>query len=233
MLTLADVSFQYKMKKVLNDVSIQFPIGQIIGVIGENGSGKSTLLKLMAGVLRSDRGKITCKGTIVTRRQTNEIAYMPDTDLFYEFYTGEQLFQFFASQYTDFSYDKACIVANFLQVDRQTKLKNLSKGNRGRIKMAATLGREVSYYLMDEPFAGIDPIAREMLLKGLIRFTDAENQTIILSTHEVNEVEPILDQILLLQNGSIIAYEGMEDIRYERNEDAVQWMKSLYEEKVK
>lgn len=233
MLSLADVSFQYRMKKVLNDVSITFPIGQIIGVIGENGSGKSTLLKLMAGVLYPNRGKITCKGKSLTRRQTNEIAYMPDIDLFYEYYTGEQLFQFFSTQYADFSYDKACIVANFLQVDRKTKLKHLSKGSRGRIKMAATLGREVSYYLMDEPFAGIDPIAREMLIKGLIRFTDAENQTIILSTHEVNEVEPILDQILLLQNGRIMAYEGMEDIRYERNEDAVQWMKSLYEEKVK
>ncbi|WP_332651482.1 ABC transporter ATP-binding protein [Lysinibacillus sp. 54212] len=233
MLRLTDVSFQYTLKKVLKDVSIQFPIGQLIGVIGENGSGKSTLLKLMAGVLRANQGEITCKGKSVSRRQTNEIAYMPDTDLFYEFYTGEQLFKFFATQYSDFSYDKACIVSQFLQVDRKTKLKHLSKGNRGRIKMAATLGREVSYYIMDEPFAGLDPIAREMLIKGLIRFTDIENQTIILSTHEVNEVEPILDQILLLQHGSIVAYEGMEDIRYERNEDAVQWMKSLYEEKVK
>ncbi len=65
--------------------------------------------------------------------------------------------------------------------------------------MAVTLGREVSYYLMDEPFAGLDPIVRESLIKGLFQFTDVETQTILLSTHELYEVEPILDQIILLQ----------------------------------
>jgi len=108
------------------------------------------------------------------------------------------------------------------------RLRQLSKGNRGRMKMAATLGREVPFYLMDEPFAGLDPIVREQLIKGLIQFTDMEHQTILLSTHELYEVEPILDQIILLQNGSIIAHEELERIRDLTNTDAVQWMKAYY-----
>jgi len=215
-------------KPILQDVSFSFPVGQIIGLVGENGSGKSTLLKVLAGLLRPSSGEVLLNGTPVTRRSADKIAYLPDIDLFFDFYTGEQLFQHYASQFKDFSYDKACIVAEFLQVDKSVKLRQLSKGNRGRMKMAATLGREVPYYLMDEPFSGLDPIVREQLIKGLIQFTDIEHQTILLSTHELYEVEPILDQIILLQNGSIIAHEEVETIRDVSNKDAVQWMKAYY-----
>lgn len=228
MLQLSNVSFRYMKKTILQDVSYSLPIGQIIGLVGENGSGKSTLLKVLAGLLLPSSGEVLLNGNPVTRRSANQIAYLPDTDLFYDFYTGEQLFQYYASQFEDFSYDKACIVAEFLQVDKKMRLRQLSKGNRGRMKMAATLGREVPFYLMDEPFAGLDPIVREQLIKGLIQFTDMEHQTILLSTHELYEVEPILDQIILLQNGSIIAHEELERIRGVTNTDAVQWMKAYY-----
>jgi len=215
-------------KPILQDVSFSFPVGQIIGLVGENGSGKSTLLKVLAGLLRPTSGEVLLNGMPVTRRSADKIAYLPDIDLFFDYYTGEQLFQHYASQFEDFSYDKACIVAEFLQVDKNVKLRQLSKGNRGRMKMAATLGREVPFYLMDEPFSGLDPIVREQLIKGLIQFTDFEHQTILLSTHELYEVEPILDQIILLQNGSIIAHEEVETIRDVSNKDAVQWMKAYY-----
>ncbi|MGE8035897.1 ATP-binding cassette domain-containing protein [Lysinibacillus sp. NPDC093692] len=228
MLQLSNVSFRYMKKPILQDVSFSIPVGQIIGLVGENGSGKSTLLKVLAGLLRPTSGEVLLNGTSVTRRSADEIAYLPDIDLFFDFYTGEQLFQHYASQFEDFSYDKACIVAEFLQVDKNVKLRQLSKGNRGRMKMAATLGREVPFYLMDEPFSGLDPIVREQLIKGLIQFTDIEHQTILLSTHELYEVEPILDQIILLQNGSIIAQEEVEMIRDVSNKDAVQWMKAFY-----
>ncbi|MGE7113041.1 ATP-binding cassette domain-containing protein [Lysinibacillus sp. NPDC047702] len=228
MLQLSNVSFRYMKKTILQEVSYSLPIGQIIGLVGENGSGKSTLLKVLAGLLLPSSGEVLLNGTPVTRRSADQIAYLPDTDLFFDFYTGEQLFQHYSSQFEDFSYDKACIVAEFLQVDKKMRLRQLSKGNRGRMKMAATLGREVPFYLMDEPFAGLDPIVREQLIKGLIQFTDMEHQTILLSTHELYEVEPILDQIILLQNGSIIAHEEVERIRDETNKDAVQWMKAYY-----
>ncbi|MDM5247736.1 MULTISPECIES: ABC transporter ATP-binding protein [unclassified Lysinibacillus] len=228
MLQLSNVSFRYMKKPILQDVTFSIPVGQIIGLVGENGSGKSTLLKVLAGLLRPSSGEVLLNGKAVTRRSADQIAYLPDIDLFFDFYTGEQLFQHYASQFEDFSYDKACIVAEFLNVDKNMKLRQLSKGNRGRMKMAATLGREVPFYLMDEPFSGLDPIVREQLIKGLIQFTDIEHQTILLSTHEVYEVEPILDQIILLQNGSIIAHEEVETIRDITNKDAVQWMKTYY-----
>ncbi|MFJ7736238.1 ATP-binding cassette domain-containing protein [Lysinibacillus sp. NPDC097287] len=233
MLQVSNVSFQYLKKPILQNLSFSFPIGQIIGLVGENGSGKSTLLKMMVGLLSPAGGEVLLDGKTVTRQSADKIAYLPDTDLFYELFTGEQLFAHYASQFTDFSYEKASAVAEYLQVEKQTKLKYLSKGNRGRMKMAATLGRQVPYYIMDEPFSGLDPMVRESLIKGLIQFTDIETQTIVLSTHELYEVEPILDQIILLQNGSIVAQEDMENVRDINNQDAVQWMKSYYKERVK
>ena len=100
---LQDVSFRYRQVDVLKDITLAIPRGQMIGIIGENGSGKSTLLKLMAGLLVPTAGVITLDGDEVTRRLTHKIAYQPDIDLFYENYTGEQVFQFYKEQFDDFS----------------------------------------------------------------------------------------------------------------------------------
>lgn len=233
MLQLENVMFTYKKKPIIRNVSFSIPTGQIIGVIGENGCGKSTLLQLMAGLLRPSKGSIKLGGKKINRRFADKIAYSPDIDLFYESYTGEQVFRFYNEQFADFSLEKAHIIAKHLDVQTTVKLGRMSKGNRARIKMAATLGREAALYLLDEPFAGLDPLAREALIKALIRFVDIENQSVVLSTHEVNEVEPILDQVILLRDGMLTAMEELELIRDKRNEDAVEWMKSLYEKQVR
>ena len=229
---LQTVSFNYKRKTVLERISFDVPPGQIIGLIGENGSGKSTLLKLMAGVLVPTLGTITFDGAKVARQMANKIAYQPDIDLFYEKLTGEDVFSLYASQFDDFSIAKAKEIAQFLEVPIGVKLGKLSKGNRARIKMATFIARDAELYLMDEPFAGLDPLAREALMKAIIRFIDTEHCSVVLSTHEVNEVEPILDQVILLRDGHIRAMENLEDIRDERGENAVEWMKNLYGKKV-
>jgi ABC-2 type transport system ATP-binding protein len=229
---LQTVSFNYKRKTVLERISFDVPPGQIIGLIGENGSGKSTLLKLMAGVLVPTLGTITFDGAKVARQMANKIAYQPDIDLFYEKLTGEDVFSLYASQFDDFSIAKAKEIAQFLEVPIGVKLGKLSKGNRARIKMATFIARDAELYLMDEPFAGLDPLAREALMKAIIRFIDTEHCSVVLSTHEVNEVEPILDQVILLKDGHIRAMENLEEIRDERGENAVEWMKNLYGKKV-
>ena len=226
------VSFKYNRKTVLERISFQVPKGQIIGLIGENGCGKSTLLKLMAGILVPSEGAITWNGEKVTRRLANHISYQPDMDLFYEKMTGEEVFSLYAGQFDDFSIEKAREIAQFLEVPTKVKLGKLSKGNRGRIKMATFIARDVELYLMDEPFAGLDPLARESLMKAIIKFIDTEHCSVVLSTHEVSEVEPILDRVILLKDGHIRAMDNLEDIRDERGEDAVEWMKNLYGKQV-
>ncbi|MEK4628420.1 MAG: ABC transporter ATP-binding protein [Solibacillus sp.] len=227
------LSFRYGRKTILENIHLDLNSGQIIGLIGENGSGKSTLLKLMAGILTPSQGEITLNGQPISRRTADMISYQPDIDLFYEKMTGDEVFTYYASQFEDFSIEKAKEIAAFLEVPTTIKLGKLSKGNRGRIKLATFIARETQVYLMDEPFSGLDPLAREGLIKAIIRFIDLENSTVILSTHEVNEVEPILDQVILLKDGHIRAMDEVEQIRDERGESAVQWMKNLYGKQVR
>lgn len=228
MINVKKVCYKHRNRPVLNDVSFQIPIGKVIGIAGENGAGKSTLLRLLAGIKNPDDGTITLDHQPLTHRTCSRFAYLPDTDDFYSYLTGVQLLQFYETQFEDFNFLKALEVADFLDINIEQKIKTLSKGQRGRLKMAATLGRETTYYFMDEPFSGLDPMVRDSLIKGLIRFTDAETQTIVLSTHELYEVEPILDALLLLKNGEVISYHSLETIREEWQQDAVSWMKKQY-----
>ncbi|MDI2587958.1 ABC transporter ATP-binding protein [Psychrobacillus sp. NEAU-3TGS] len=230
MIALEQVEKNYGKKQALKGVNLIIPPGKIIGLVGENGSGKSTLLKIIAGLTTPSSGTIQVNGLKATRSIASKVAYMPDADVFYPFYSVEKLFRFYETQFEDFNYSKACIVAQYLNVPLDAKLKTLSKGNRGRAKMAATLGREASYYLLDEPFSGFDPIVREDIIKGMIQFTDTETQTVLMSTHEIREAEPLLDAIILLNQGKILAYEEVETIRDQFRMDAITWMTKLIKE---
>ncbi|MFJ7935324.1 ATP-binding cassette domain-containing protein [Sporosarcina sp. NPDC096371] len=230
MIKLNNVSKKYGTRKALDDITLTLPQGKIVGLVGENGSGKTTLLKLMAGLLTPNSGFAMYDGSRITRKVASRIAYMPDTDLFYPYFTVAQLFEFYESQFPDFNPTKAKDLAQFLNVSLDSKMKTLSKGNRGRVKIAATLGREADYYLLDEPFSGLDPMVRDDIAKGLIRFTDPGRQTVIMSTHELKEVEPLLDEIVVLKGNRMIAHEAVDVIRDTYGKDATSWMVSLFRE---
>ncbi|MEI4771054.1 ABC transporter ATP-binding protein [Psychrobacillus sp. FJAT-51614] len=230
MIQFNNVTKKYGKKEAVKNITLTLPRGRIIGLVGENGSGKSTLLKIMSGVSLPQYGKITLDGVNVSKKTANHVAYLPDADEIYPYFTVKQLFQYYDSQFPDFNFDKACIVAQFLDIDLNASLKKLSKGNRGRAKIAATLGREVDYYLLDEPLSGLDPMVRQSIIKGFIQFVDTESQTIILSTHELKDVEPILDNIVVLRDGNIIANEPVEAIRELQRIDITTWMTRLFRE---
>ncbi|MTD31501.1 ATP-binding cassette domain-containing protein [Planomicrobium sp. YIM 101495] len=227
MIEIKHAKKRYGNVRALDGLNLTLDNGKIIGIAGENGSGKSTLLKCIAGVSRIDAGQILIDGQAANRRRADDIAYLPDADLFYPYFTAAELFTFYESQFADFQMAKAREALAFLQVDPSIKLKRLSKGNRGRVKMAATLGREARYYLMDEPFSGMDPLVRTDLVKGLIRFIDLERQTLILSTHELREVETLLDELVVLHGGTSLAHRTLEEVREESGMDSVDWMTSL------
>ncbi|ARF14461.1 ABC transporter ATP-binding protein [Sporosarcina ureae] len=228
MIELQGVSKYYRSKRALNGVSLTLPRGKVIGLVGENGSGKTTMLKMLAGILIPTTGFAILDNNKITRRVASSVAYMPDTDLFYPYFTVKQLFEFYDSQYEDFNMKKAQEIAEYLVISLDAKISTLSKGNRGRVKIAATLGRDAAYYLLDEPFSGLDPMVREDIARGLIRFTDTEWQTILLSTHEIKEVEPLLDELIVLKEGQVLAHKEIDEIRDKYGIDATAWMISLF-----
>lgn len=229
MIEFTNVSKRYVMKKALDNVSFTLSAGKIIGIVGENGSGKSTILKLMAGLLQPTQGNITINGEQVTRHICQSVSYLSELDAYYPFYTVKEHVLFYESQFYDFNKEKADEILAFMNVDQNVKVKHLSKGNRGRVKIALALARKVPLILMDEPFSGLDPMAREAIVKGLLSFVDLEAQTIIMTTHEIKEIESILDVVVLIKDGNMLKIQDVEEIKFKHNMGIVEWMKEMYE----
>lgn len=225
MIEFEHVSKHYFHHQALEDVTFTLPQGKIIGIVGENGSGKSTILKLMSGLVRPSKGSVKVLGESVDRRISSKVSYLSELDVYYPFYTVGETIDFVKSQFRDFNERKADAILQFMKLDRKAKVKHLSKGNRGRLKIALTLAREVPLILMDEPLSGLDPLVKETIVKGLISFVDLEKQTIIITTHEVLEIEPLLDQVLLIRQGRLVAMQDVEQIRMNHQMGIVDWMK--------
>lgn len=228
-LTDVSVSFQGVTKKYLQKVAIhemnfELPTGKMIGLIGPNGSGKSTMLKLMAGLILPSSGTIAVAGQPVNRRISNLVSFASDKDDLYGFYTVSEMIQFYQGIFPDFNAARAKEMMAFMQLDPGVKVKTLSKGNAGRLKMLLALSRTAPVVLMDEPLSGLDPMVRTAIVKSLISFIDLDQQTVILSTHEVLEVEPLLDMVVLVHQGRVRAISRVDEIQEQAHQGLVPWM---------
>ncbi|GGE32374.1 putative ABC transporter ATP-binding protein YhcG [Pullulanibacillus camelliae] len=229
MIKLEHVTKRYLKATALKTIHVTLETGKIYGLIGSNGSGKSTTLKLIAGLIQPTKGSIEVDGIRVDRRIAAKVSYLSELDEYYGFYNVRQTIDFFASQFSDFNREKAETIRDYMKLDPESKVKHLSKGNRGRLKMVLTLAREVPVILMDEPLSGLDPMVRDSIVKGLISFIDLEHQVILITTHEIKEVETLLDEVIVIKNGEIAGQCNVDDLRYEQNMTIVEWMTKIYE----
>ncbi|MCQ6265289.1 ABC transporter ATP-binding protein [Fictibacillus sp. WQ 8-8] len=229
MIEFKNVTKKYRNHRAVDNLSLSLPQGKIIGIVGENGSGKSTTMKLISGLIRPSKGSVSVDGEEVSRNISRKVSYLSELDTYYSFYTVGETIDYYASIYSDFNRSKAEEILDYMKLDRSKKVKNLSKGNRGRLKITVTLAREVPVILMDEPLSGLDPMVRDSIVKGLLSFVDFETQTIIITTHEIKEIEPILDLVVLIKDGRVLRMEEVEEIRIHQNVSIVKWMKKEYE----
>jgi ABC-2 type transport system ATP-binding protein len=225
---LTNVSKTYKNRSVIKNISLTLPLGKIIGIVGENGSGKSTILKLIAGLSHPTSGSVTVNGETAHRRISKLVSYLPENDSFYSFFTVGEALAFQASQFTDFNTAKAEEMLKYMQLEPDKKIKDLSTGNRGRLKIVLTLSREVPYILMDEPLSGQDPIVRHSIVKGMISFVDLETQTLVMTSHEITEIESILDSFIAIKDGSLIRMTDVEELHESEGLGITDWMKKTY-----
>ncbi|MFC0523960.1 ABC transporter ATP-binding protein [Pontibacillus salicampi] len=227
MIALQQVTKKYINKTALKDVSITFEAGKITGIVGENGSGKSTTLKLIAGLLQPSSGNVLVDEERAGRRISSKVAYMSELESIYSFFTVGDAVDFYESQFEDFDRSQAEEILTFMNLEHPQKVKHLSKGNRGRLKMTLTLARHAPYILLDEPFSGLDPMVRNSIVKGLIKFIDLDKQALIITTHEIKEIEPILDDVIAIKQGSILGREEVEDLRG-NGHSVVDWLEQVY-----
>ncbi|MDU0813540.1 ABC transporter ATP-binding protein [Bacillus siamensis] len=225
-ITLEHVSKKYGRHTAVNDVSITLSSGRIYGLIGPNGSGKSTTLKMMAGLLFPTSGFVKADGEQATRDMVRQTAYLTELDMFYPDFTVKDMVNFYQSQFPDFQTEQAYRLLNEMQLDPEKKIKKLSKGNRGRLKIVLALARRADVILLDEPFSGLDPMVRDSIVNSLVSYIDFEQQIVVIATHEIDEIETLLDEVIILANGEKVAQREVEDIREQEGMSVLQWFKS-------
>ncbi|MCO4851532.1 ABC transporter ATP-binding protein [Bacillus vallismortis] len=228
-ITLEHVSKKYGRHTAVQDVSISLSSGRIYGLIGPNGSGKSTTLKMMAGLLFPTSGFVKADEKPVTRDMVRQTAYLTELDMFYSQFTVKDMVNFYQSQFPDFQIDQAYKLLNEMQLDLEKKIKKLSKGNRGRLKIVLALARKASVILLDEPFSGLDPMVRDSIVNSLVSYIDFEQQIVVIATHEIDEIETLLDEVIVLVNGEKVAQRDVEEIREQEGMSVLQWFKSKME----
>lgn len=204
-----------KGKYVLDDFNLTIGGGRIVGLLGPNGCGKSTLMKLISGLLTPNGGEILVCGEEVGDKSKALISYLPERTYFSSQQKVSELVDFFADFYTDFDKEKANALLDDLKIDKNARLKTLSKGTKEKVQLILVMSRRARLYLLDEPIAGVDPAAREYIL-GTIVGNYAEDSTIIITTHLITDVEQVLDEyVFLSQNGKILEQGLVDDVRGE------------------
>lgn len=202
----------YAGTQALRDVDLHLPAGRIVGLLGPNGSGKTTLIKILAGLLCPTSGQATICGEPIGVSTKARVSYLPDKMYYAGWMRASDLMELFSDFYADFRRDRAEAMCRALGIDLSAKVKSMSKGTKEKLQLILVMCRQASVYLLDEPIAGVDPAAREFILQTILTNFSPES-TVLISTHLIADVEPVLDEAVFLKDGSVVIYDAVDNIR--------------------
>ena len=206
---------RYGRVKALDGAELTLESGRIVGLLGPNGSGKTTLIKLANGLLTPSEGTLTIDGEAPGKATRRTVAYLPDADYLPDWMTLRDLMGMFRDFYTDFDSAKAKEMFASLNLDEGERLKALSKGNREKTQLVLTMSRAARLYLLDEPIGGVDPAARDYILRTIIG-NYSETGTVLLSTHLIADIESVLDEVVFLRQGRVLLHQNADALREEK-----------------
>ena len=207
------LSKQYnRMNYALQNLNLALEPGQIVGLLGPNGSGKTTLIKLINDLLVPTEGRILIDGKAPGTETKKIVSYLPERSCLDESMRIKEILRYFADFYQDFSTEKADAMLRDLEIDPADRLRTLSKGSREKVQLVLVMSRDARLYVLDEPIGGVDPAARDYILRTILA-NYREEATVLLSTHLIYEIENILDRVLFLRQGQIVLNAGVDEIR--------------------
>lgn len=204
----------YGQTIALDNIDLELESGRIIGLLGPNGSGKTTLLKLLNGLLSPTGGSIAIGGYAPGIESKAMISYLPDKPYFADWMRISDLLDFFSDFYPDFDRQRAEEMCALMDLSTKSKMKSLSKGNKEKVQLILVMSRRAKVYLLDEPIGGVDPAARDYIIKTIIN-NYSDDACVVISTHLIADVEKILDEAIFIQNGHIVRKALVDDIRDE------------------
>lgn len=221
------LSKNYGNVQALKNVDLTLETGRIVGLVGPNGSGKTTLIKLAQHLLTPTSGMITIDGMLPGPSTKAIVSYLPDRDFLPQWMNLDELIQFYHNFFADFNPARAGEMLDALGVTGKMPLGKMSKGTREKVQLIFTMSREARVYLLDEPIAGVDPATRDYILRTILS-NYSESALVLISTHLITDVEPILDEVIFLQNGTIALHENADALRERTGKSIDGYFREVY-----
>lgn len=220
----------YFTKAALRGVNLKLESGRILGLMGPNGSGKTTLLKILAGLQKSSGGSFSVSGVTGGHGTKGLVSFLADRNTLYDWMRAVDAIDFYRDFFADFDRAKAMEMLDFMKLSPTTKVKEMSKGMIEKLNLTLAFSRRAKLFLLDEPLGGVDPVARERIVSTIIR-TWTEDSAIVISTHLVNDVERVFNDVAFIDDGNILLSGDAETLRSERGKSIDQLYIELFSER--
>ena len=228
MIEVVDIHKKFRRRSVLNGASFTVEKGQITCLIGINGAGKSTILKAMMGLTPLKSGTIRIDGQPIDKNMYEKVAFIPDHLTMPSGMKLSEGLRFMADFYQSWNTSRADELMTFFSLDGTERIGNLSKGTASKFNLVLGLAQDTEYVLMDEPFSGIDMFSRGLIAEVFSSHL-IEDRGVLLTTHEVGEVEHLIDRALLMKEGVICRDFHCEQMRSEEGKSIVDVMREVYQ----
>ena len=212
MLECSNVVKKYSSFRAVDGVDISLSEGKIVALLGPNGSGKSTLMKMIVGLIKPTSGEIYVDGESLSDEMRNYITYMPTENYFYNYMTIKDIVGFYKDFYRDFNEERFNILLGKMSLEFHDKVRNMSTGMLAKLKVAVAMSRDSKIIMLDEPLNGIDLIARENVIGAISEYM-SDDKIIIVSSHIVDELESIADDVIYMRNGQIVECGDIESVK--------------------
>jgi len=224
MIELKNVSKKYKDKVALADCNLQIPKGQVIGLFGANGAGKTTLMKCIMGFLTFD-GEITLDGKIIDQSNIHKLSFATGDHSFFPAITADDHKNFYKMQFPSFNEKRYEALMEFFELPTKKKISQFSLGMQNQFEVVLAISQGAEYIFMDEPFAGNDVFNREDFYEVLVSVLN-EEETVIISTHLIEEIADYIDRAILIRKSEII-----DDLRVQEIEASGRSLIDIVKEK--
>ncbi|MDO5018689.1 MAG: ABC transporter ATP-binding protein [Lagierella massiliensis] len=227
LIEIRDLNKKYGKNFALKDLNLSLESGKVIGLLGPNGSGKTTLIKILTGHIKTYKGEVLLNGLKPGKITKSFVSYLPDRNILRNFNKISNCISFYNDFFEDFDTQKALKLLKNLELNENQKIISLSKGMTEKLHLAITLARKSKIYILDEPIAGVDPVARDEILNTIIDNISPES-TMIISTHLVKDIENIFEQVIFLKDGGISLFDSTENIRKNEGSSVEEMYKKIF-----
>ena len=215
MLELKDFSLEYGENKILENINFSLEKGKVLGIVGPSGVGKTSLIKGIVGIYKGTSGKILYNGEEVydNSKIKEKIAYVPDEHNSFYLITLREIIKFYKSIYNKFDEEKFYKINKIFKIPLNKRFLQLSKGMKMRVNLMVAFSLNAELLILDEPTSGLDPILKEKVLKMIVEEVANGDKSVIVSSHNLMELERICNDVLILNEGKIEYYNSLENIK--------------------